>query len=59
MIFAMAKRNAAVESTLTLPGIARPVGRPRKPGALTNAQRQKAFRLRRKAQAITVTSNGK
>lgn len=54
----MAKRNAAVEVTLTLPGITRPVGRPRKPDALTNAQRQQAFRARRKAAAISVTRNG-
>lgn len=53
----MAKRNAAVEATLTLPGITRPVGRPRKPDALTNAQRQQAFRARRKAAAISVTRN--
>ena len=30
-------------------------GRPRKPGALTNAQRQAAFRARRKASGVTVT----
>lgn len=39
-------RDLAVDATLTLPGITRPVGRPRKPGALTNAQRQSAFRRR-------------
>lgn len=51
----MAKRNAAVEATLTLPGITRPVGRPRNPKALTNAQRQKAFRQRRHLQDLGVT----
>lgn len=54
----MAKRNAAVEASLTLPGITRPVGRPRKPDALTGAQRQKALRDRRKASLISVTRNG-
>lgn len=54
----MAKRNAAVDATLTLPGIKRPVGRPRKPGALTGAQRMKAYRLRQKAAAISVTRDG-
>lgn len=53
----MPKRNAAIEATLTLPGITRPVGRPRKPDALTNAQRQARFRAR-KAAAISVTRNG-
>jgi hypothetical protein len=35
-------------------------GRPRKPGALTNAQRQAAFRARNKAaeKPVTVTKNG-
>lgn len=42
----MRKRNAAVDATLTLPGISRPVGRPRKADALTNADRQIAFRRR-------------
>jgi hypothetical protein len=51
---AKAKRNAAVEATLPLPGITRPVGRPRKPGALTNAERQARFRAKTKA-AISVT----
>ncbi|MCL2875462.1 MAG: hypothetical protein FWF12_04030 [Betaproteobacteria bacterium] len=40
------KRNSAVDATLPLPGIARPVGRSRKPDAKTNAQRQAAFRKR-------------
>lgn len=43
----MAKaRNRAADATLTLPGITRPVGRPRKPDALSNSERQKAFRRR-------------
>lgn len=46
----MAKRNAAIEATLTRPGITRPVGRPRKPDALTSAQRQAAYRARRRCQ---------
>lgn len=53
----MSKRNAAAEATLTLPGITRPVGRPRNPKALTNAQRQARHRAKVKA-AISVTSNG-
>jgi hypothetical protein len=45
----MAKaRNRAVDATLTVPGITRPVGRPRKADALTNAERQKLFRQRNK-----------
>jgi len=40
------KRDKAVEATLALPGIKRPVGRPRKPGALTNAEKQARFRKR-------------
>lgn len=55
----MVKRDASAEATLTLPGIVRPVGRPRKADALSNAERQKAFRARRKAQSISVTSNEK
>lgn len=54
----MAKRNAAVDAILTLPGITRPVGRPRKPDALTGAQRQKAYRQRQKQAAISVTRDG-
>jgi hypothetical protein len=54
----MKKRNAAIEATLTLPGITRPAGRPRKPNAMTNAQRQAAYRLRQKAGLISVTRNG-
>ncbi|MDR1994036.1 hypothetical protein [Azonexus sp.] len=52
------KRNAAVEATLPLPGISRPVGRPRKPDALTPAQRAKRYRQRQKAAAISVTRHG-
>lgn len=51
-------RNRAIDATLTLPGISRPVGRPRKPGALTGAQRQKLYRRRQKAALISVTRNG-
>lgn len=43
------KRNAAIDATLPLPGIIRPVGRPRKPNAMTNAQRQAAYRKRHKS----------
>jgi len=45
----MAKRNAAADATLPLPGITRPVGRPRKPDAKSNAERQKAYRARHKS----------
>jgi hypothetical protein len=41
-------RNRAIDATLTLPGIKRPVGRPRKPNALNGAQRQKLYRQRRR-----------
>lgn len=51
-------RNRAIDATLTLPGITRPVGRPRKPDALSGAQRQKRYRQRQKALAISVTRNG-
>lgn len=44
-----AKRNAAIDATLPLPGITRPVGRPRSPDAMTNAQRQAAYRKRHKS----------
>lgn len=64
-----AKRNFAIDATLTLPGITRPVGRPRKPGALTNAQLQARFRARVRlsmceaeslicGESISVTRNG-
>lgn len=45
------------KKTMTLPGIPekRGRGRPRKEGAMTNAERQAAFRARRKAQGIPVT----
>jgi hypothetical protein len=48
----MTTRNRAIEATLTLPGIARPVGRPRKPDALSGAQRQKLYRQRQLAQRL-------
>lgn len=52
-------RNRAVDATMTLPGIVRPVGRPRKANALTGAERQRRYRLRQKqVKAISVTSNG-
>jgi hypothetical protein len=54
----MTKRNRAIDATATLPGISRPVGRPRKPDALTGAERQKLWRKRQKAVAISVTRNG-
>ena len=50
------RRNRAAEATMTLPGVPRPVGRPRKPDALTGAERQKAWRQRHKV--ISVTRNG-
>lgn len=50
-------RNRAIDATLTLPGIPRPVGRLRKPDA-TNAQRQARFRARKLA-SFFVTINGK
>ena len=52
-------RNRAIDATLTLPGITRPVGRPRKPDALTVAQRSKLYRKRLKASRISVTRDGK
>jgi hypothetical protein len=53
-------RNRAVDATLPLPGVPRQKGRPRKPDALTGAQRQKHWRERYKAylKAISVTRNG-
>jgi hypothetical protein len=44
-------RNAAVDATLTLPGVTRPVGRPRTGKAKTSAQRMREYRQRRKEQA--------
>lgn len=46
----MARRNLAQEATLTLPGITRPVGRPRTGCAKTAAERMRAYRARRAAQ---------
>jgi hypothetical protein len=51
-------RNRAVDATMPLPGIPRPVGRPRKADALTGAQRQKLWRQRHKAAGISVMRNG-
>ena len=50
------RRNRAVDATIPLPGIPRPVGRPRKPDALSNAERQRLWRKRQRA--ISVTRNG-
>lgn len=47
----MARRNLAQDATLTLPGITRPVGRPRTGCAKTAAERMRAYRARRAAQA--------
>jgi hypothetical protein len=38
------KRDASIDATLTLPGVTRPVGRPRKPDALTNAEVCRRYR---------------
>ena len=40
----MKPRNAAQDATLPLPGIPKKAGRPRKPGALSNAERQRRHR---------------
>ena len=69
MARSMSKRNSAIDATLTLPGITLPVGRPRKPGAFNNAQRQARFRARVRlsmceaesnicGESISVTRNG-
>jgi hypothetical protein len=50
------KRDRAVDATLWLPGIKRPVGRPPKADVLSNAQRQKKWRKRRK-ELISVMRN--
>lgn len=42
------KRDAAKEATLPLPGVSRPAGRPRKPDALSNAERQRRYRAKHK-----------
>lgn len=49
------KRNRAIDATLTLPGISRPVGRPRDPNAKTAAQRQSAFRARQLGETMEAT----
>ncbi|CAL61689.1 hypothetical protein HEAR1522 [Herminiimonas arsenicoxydans] len=47
------------EDKFTRDAFNRPVGRPRKPDAKTNAQRQAEFRARRKFNfLVSVTSNG-
>lgn len=46
----MARKNGAVDATLPLPGVSRPVGRPRTGKAKTPAERMRAYRERRKAQ---------
>lgn len=43
------KRNSAIDATLPLPGVTRPVGRPRKSNAMSNAERQAAYRKRHKS----------
>lgn len=53
------KRNAAVDATLSLPGITRPRGRPRSPNAKSGAERQKAYRDRQKAKSFSVTGDEK
>lgn len=52
----MARRNLAQDATLTLPGITRPVGRPRTGCAKTAAERMRAYRARRAAQAAEFPS---
>lgn len=47
----MARRDLGKDATLTLPGVARPVGRPRTGCAKTAAERMRAYRARRAAQA--------
>lgn len=45
------KRDLAKDATLSLPGITRPVGRPRTGKAKTSAERMRAYRQRRDHQA--------
>lgn len=45
------KRDLSKDATLTLPGITRPVGRPRTGKAKTSAERMRAYRKRREDQA--------
>lgn len=52
----MARRDLAKDATLTLPGITRPVGRPRTGCAKTAAERMRAYRARRDAQACEFPS---
>lgn len=52
-----ARKDGAALATLSLPGISRAVGRPRKPGAMTGAQRVALHRARKKAAGISVTCN--
>lgn len=52
----MARRDLAKDATLTLPGITRPVGRPRTGCAKTAAERMQAYRARRAAQAAEFPS---
>lgn len=52
----MARRKLAQDATLTLPGITRPVGRPRTGCAKTAAERMRAYRARRAAQAAEFPS---
>lgn len=52
----MARRDLAKDATLTLPGVTRPVGRPRTGCAKTAAERMQAYRARRAAQAAEFPS---
>lgn len=52
----MARRDLAKDATRTLPGITRPVGRPRTGCAKTAAERMQAYRARRDAQACEFPS---
>lgn len=45
-------RDRAKDATFSLPGIARPVGRPCDPNAKTAAERQRLFRQRQKEQRL-------
>lgn len=46
----MVKRDLSKDATLTLPGITRPVGRPRTGKARSSAERMRAYRERRQQQ---------
>lgn len=52
----MARRDLAKDATLTLPDVPRPVGRPRTGCAKTAAERMRAYRARRAAQAAEFPS---